>query len=157
MCVCVSFIFLIFYNKSLVLLIEIRINNCIVKKNFFRADDSQGWQRTDKQFHRRQYKQISAPDNCLTHVPLAISLLIIGTNLFNFISIFIQSISLKTYQYISSWFFSEMDYLVGWVLWHINLSRLFNAKSIFIQIIYSISNNSVYHEYTVRLSKIVLF
>ena len=33
--------------------------------------------------------------------------------------------------------------LVGWVLWHINLCRLFNAKSTFIQIISSISNNSV--------------
>ena len=32
---------------------------------------------------------------------------------------------------------------VGWFLWHINLCRLFNAKSIFIQIISSISNNSV--------------
>ena len=41
----------------------------------------------------------------------------------------------------------------GWVLWHINLCRLFNAKSIFIQIISSISNNSVLHEYTVWLSK----
>ena len=30
-----------------------------------------------------------------------------------------------------------------WVLWHINLCKLFNAKSIFIQIISSISNNSV--------------
>ena len=34
-------------------------------------------------------------------------------------------------------------YVVGWVLWHINLCRLFSAKSIFIQIISSISNNSV--------------
>ena len=33
--------------------------------------------------------------------------------------------------------------LVGWVLWHINLCRVFNAKSIFIQIISSILNNSV--------------
>ena len=33
--------------------------------------------------------------------------------------------------------------LVVWGLWHINLCRLFNAKSIFIQIISSISNNSV--------------
>ena len=33
--------------------------------------------------------------------------------------------------------------LVGWVLWHINLCRLFNAKSIFMQIVSSISNNSV--------------
>ena len=40
-------------------------------------------------------------------------------------------------------------WLVGWVLQHINLCNLFNAKSIFIQIISSIWNNSVYHEYTV--------
>ena len=33
--------------------------------------------------------------------------------------------------------------VVGWVLWHINLCRLFDAKSIFIQIISFISNNSV--------------
>ena len=33
--------------------------------------------------------------------------------------------------------------LVVWVLWHINLCRLFNAKSIFIKINSSISNNSV--------------
>ena len=32
--------------------------------------------------------------------------------------------------------------LFGWVLWHIHLCRLSNAKSIFIQIISSISNNS---------------
>ena len=36
-----------------------------------------------------------------------------------------------------------MSALVGWVLWHINLCRLLNAKSIIIQIICSISNNSV--------------
>ena len=39
--------------------------------------------------------------------------------------------------------------LVVWVLWHINLCRLFNAKSIFIQIITSISNNSVKHKHAV--------
>ena len=33
--------------------------------------------------------------------------------------------------------------VVGWSLWHINLFGLFNAKSILIQIINSISNNSV--------------
>ena len=33
--------------------------------------------------------------------------------------------------------------LVGWVLWHINLCRLFNAKSIFMQTASSTSNNSV--------------
>ena len=32
--------------------------------------------------------------------------------------------------------------LIG-VLWHINFYKLFNAKSIFIQIISSVSNNSV--------------
>ena len=37
----------------------------------------------------------------------------------------------------------------GWFLWHINLDRLVKAKSIFIQIIISISNNSVEYEYTV--------
>ena len=31
----------------------------------------------------------------------------------------------------------------GWVLWHINLCRLFNAKSIFIHINSAILNNSV--------------
>ena len=33
--------------------------------------------------------------------------------------------------------------LIGWVLWHIKLCRLFHAKSIFMWIISSISNNSV--------------
>ena len=37
----------------------------------------------------------------------------------------------------------NMGWLVNWVLWHINLCRSFNAKIIFIQIISSISNNSV--------------
>ena len=35
-----------------------------------------------------------------------------------------------------------------WVLWHINHCRLFNAKSIFIHINSSISNNSVWHKYS---------
>ena len=34
-------------------------------------------------------------------------------------------------------------WLVVWVLWHVNLHRLFNARSIFIRINSSISNNSV--------------
>ena len=29
----------------------------------------------------------------------------------------------------------EVDWLVVWVLWHINLCRLFNAKSIFMKIV----------------------
>ena len=33
--------------------------------------------------------------------------------------------------------------LFAWTLWHINICRLFNAKCIFIQISYSISNNLV--------------
>ena len=36
-----------------------------------------------------------------------------------------------------------------WVLWHISLYWLFNAKSIFILINCSIWNNTVYHKYTV--------
>ena len=36
-----------------------------------------------------------------------------------------------------------------WVLWHINHCRLFNAKSILIQIKSSISNYSLEHKYTV--------
>ena len=36
-----------------------------------------------------------------------------------------------------------VGWLVGLVLWHINLSMLFNAMSIFTQIISSISKNSV--------------
>ncbi len=39
--------------------------------------------------------------------------------------------------------FSGNGWLVVWVLGHINLCRLFNEKPIFIQIISSISNNSV--------------
>ena len=35
------------------------------------------------------------------------------------------------------------SWLVVWALWHINLCMLFNAKSIFMQIFSSISNNSV--------------
>ena len=35
------------------------------------------------------------------------------------------------------------DYLFVWVLWHINPCSSFNAKSFFIQINSSISNNSV--------------
>ena len=46
--------------------------------------------------------------------------------------------------YVSMWgLVLEWGWLVGWVLWHINLCWLFNAKSIFMQIVSSISNNSV--------------
>ena len=38
---------------------------------------------------------------------------------------------------------TKFVHLFGWFLWHINFCRLFNAKSIFIQINSSISNNSV--------------
>ena len=44
---------------------------------------------------------------------------------------------------------SNFFVLFCWVLWHINPCRLFNAKSIFMWITSSISNNLVYHEYTV--------
>ena len=45
--------------------------------------------------------------------------------------------------------FTSLGWLIGSVLWHISLCRLFNAKSILKQIISSISNNSVEQEYTV--------
>ena len=32
--------------------------------------------------------------------------------------------------------------IVGWVLWHINLCRLFNTKTIFMQIVSSVLNDS---------------
>ena len=48
---------------------------------------------------------------------------------------------------------STFGWLVGSFLWHINLCRLFNAKSIFIQIVSSISNNSVQLKYAVSMSK----
>ena len=54
-------------------------------------------------------------------------------------------------------FFLVEHYTIKMVYWHINLLRLFNGKSIFIQIISSISNNSLYHEYTVQLLKTFLF
>ena len=40
-------------------------------------------------------------------------------------------------------FIKFVDKMFGLVLWHINPCRLFNAKSIFIHINSSISNNSV--------------
>ena len=47
--------------------------------------------------------------------------------------------------------------LFVWVLWHINLCRLFNAKCIFMQLNTSISDNSVSYKYTAYLSKTFLF
>ena len=45
-------------------------------------------------------------------------------------------------------------WLVGWVLRHISLCRLFIARPIFIQIINSISNNSVFRSETVSFQAI---
>ena len=45
--------------------------------------------------------------------------------------------------YITDIYMYIFGCLFVWVLWHINLCRLFNAKSIFMQIVNSISNNSV--------------
>ena len=46
---------------------------------------------------------------------------------------------LYIYIYIYSNTLKMVGWLVGWFLWHINLCRLFNAKSILIQIVSSIS------------------
>ena len=43
-------------------------------------------------------------------------------------------------QWMRSWL---VGWLVGWISWHVNLCKLFNAKSVFTQIISSISNNPV--------------
>ena len=52
----------------------------------------------------------------------------------------------------------EIDgWLLAWILWHINLCRLFNAKSNFKQIINSISNKSVKYEDTVYMYKNISF
>ena len=48
---------------------------------------------------------------------------------------------------------NSLDWLVVWVLWHINPCRLFNTISIFMQIVSSISNNSVKNGYTVQFQK----
>ena len=45
----------------------------------------------------------------------------------------------------------------GLVLWHINNCRLFNAKSIFLHMISSSSNNLVQFKYSVSMSKTLLF
>ena len=46
--------------------------------------------------------------------------------------------------YITNKAFWLVGWLVGWLgLWHVNLCRLFNAKSIFMKIVSSVSNNSV--------------
>ena len=49
----------------------------------------------------------------------------------------------KIFYLKNSAFWVGFGWLYVWVSWHINLWRLFNVKSIFIQIISSISNNSV--------------
>ena len=40
----------------------------------------------------------------------------------------------------------KKSWLVDWVLWYIKLCMVFNAKSIFMQIVSSFSNNSVQQE-----------
>ena len=46
-------------------------------------------------------------------------------------------------QHIYIYIYKYVDWLVGCVLWIINLCRLFNAKSFFMQIVSSISKNFV--------------
>ena len=56
----------------------------------------------------------------------------------------IFKLSLLTTKSLFGWLVCWLgDWSVGWVLWHINLCRLSKAKSIFMQIISSISNKSV--------------
>ena len=46
--------------------------------------------------------------------------------------------------------FGQISLLVVYILWHNNICRIFNAKSIFIKINSYILNNSVKNKYTVR-------
>ena len=48
----------------------------------------------------------------------------------------------------------EVGWFAVWVLWLFNLCRLFNAKSIFMKIVSSISNYSVEHEYILIVQNI---
>ena len=52
-------------------------------------------------------------------------------------------VSVYIYVYVCVHMYISATWLVVWVLWHVKLSRYFNDKSIFIQIISFISNNSV--------------
>ena len=56
-----------------------------------------------------------------------------------------QDLSKDERSFLLNGHLAHYSWLVGWLvfLWHINFCRLFNAKCIFIQIISSISNNSV--------------
>ena len=60
--------------------------------------------------------------------------------LYIFIRIYIY---IYIYIYICIYIYILVGWLVGWVLWHINLCWLFNTKWIFMQIVSSIENNSI--------------
>ena len=50
-----------------------------------------------------------------------------------------NKLEVNEFQLVITFIFAQIPWLlVGWVLWHINLYRLFNAKSIFMQIVSSI-------------------
>ena len=42
---------------------------------------------------------------------------------------------IKVCMYLCTYEISMCEYVVGWVLWHTNLCRLFNAKFIFMKIV----------------------
>ena len=63
-----------------------------------------------------------------------------NTPLFPWLSGPLESGAVVTYWVLNM---GEIDSVFVWVLWHIKLRRLLNAKSMFIQINSSFSNNSV--------------
>ena len=90
-----------------------------------------------------------------THMISEISKLLqkVGEHIFRFIFALIPVLLLDNFPFFR-FHFAEFFHCISWVdcnklftcvLWHINHCRLFNVKSIFIQIISSISKNSVKH------------
>ena len=66
---------------------------------------------------------------------------------FNWVMV-IYTVSIMLYWTLATRLAKSNLYLFGLVWWHINYCRLFNPKSIFIQINSYISNNSVQHMYS---------
>ena len=62
--------------------------------------------------------------------------------------------SVTTYLFIYKMCFANAENVgwFGWVLWHINLCRLFNAKSIFIQILFQTIQFSMSTQFVKNIS-----
>ena len=97
------------------------------------------WKSRNINFNILVFKESSA--NTIGHILYAFSYTFII--LYLFIMWAPKSCAMILKSNIMAQMYFILIWLVAWVLSHINLCRLFNAKSIFIQIVCSISNNSV--------------